>query len=244
MGPGRAAILTQQTANTMYSERIRENGIKIILVSLLYLILSVYTIVAEAQTLDIQGNYTGAAASFQTRVFTLSSDIEALDGLLVVQEGGQAGLFFGNRVIRTRIGLLGLLYSSMHVPRTINVFEVEAGINYYFLQGGSHVRTFEPYLTGGLVMDNLRFRGHYLNRGEQVNMSEPEPYLGSISMVDATIGGGIEVGLLNALQFVHLFTEVKYGMKIFETATNAAFENTTISDQLMVGLGLRFGILR
>src|SRR5690606_31955905 len=95
---------------------------------LLYLILSVYTIVAEAQTLDIQGNYTGAAASFQTRVFTLSSDIEALDGLLVVQEGGQAGLFFGNRVIRTRIGLLGLLYSSMHVPRTINVFEVEAGI--------------------------------------------------------------------------------------------------------------------
>src|SRR5690606_37925404 len=116
MGPGRAAILTQQTANTMYSERIRENGIKIILVSLLYLILSVYTIVAEAQTLDSHGNCAGAAASFQTRVFTLSSDIQALDGWLVVQEGGQSGLFFGNRVIRTPIGLLGVLNSSMHVP--------------------------------------------------------------------------------------------------------------------------------
>jgi hypothetical protein len=224
----------------MYSERIRENAIKAIVLSLFYVILSVYTLVAEAQSLDFRGNYTGAAASFQTRFFTLRSDIEALDGLQVVQEGGQAGLYFGNRAIRSHIGLVGLLYSSMRVPRTINVFEVEAGVNYYLLQG----RRVEPYLTGGLVFDNLRFRGHYLNNGEQVNMSEPEPYLGSIAMMDATVGGGVEVGLLDSFQFVHLFTEIKYGMKIFESASNAAFENTTISDQLMVGLGLRFGILR
>lgn len=239
-----AAILGYSNGKHMYSERIRENFIKAIGFSFFYVILSVYTLVAEAQTPEIMGNYTGAAVSFQTRMFTLSSDIEALDGLRVVQEGGQAGLYFGNRALRTRIGLLGLLYSSMQVPRTINVFEVEAGVNYYFLQAGREPRTFEPYLTGGLVMDNLRFRGHYLNNGEQVNMSEPEPYLGSITMVDATVGGGLEVGLLNALQFVHLFTEVKYGMKIFESANNAAFENTTVSDQLMIGLGLRFGILR
>ncbi|HEX7014709.1 MAG TPA: hypothetical protein VF191_04305 [Cyclobacteriaceae bacterium] len=223
----------------MYSERIRENYLKVIVFSLLYVVLSVYTLVAEAQTPEIMGNYTGAGVSFQTRFFSLSSDIKALDGLQVMQEGGQAGLYFGNRAVRTRIGLLGLLYSSMQVPRTINVFEVEAGVNYYFLQG----RTVEPYLTGGLVMDNLRFRGHYLN-GEKVNMSEPEPYLGSITMVDATFGGGIEVSLLESWQFVHLFTEVKYGMKIFEAANNTAFENTTVGDQLMVGLGLRFGILR
>jgi len=223
----------------MYSERIRENGCKAIVLSLFYLALSVYTLVAEAQTSEMQGNYSGAAVSFQTRVFTLSSNIEALDGLRVIQEGGQAGFYFGNSTVRTHIGLIGLLYSSMQVPHTINVFEVDGGVNYYFLRG----RTIEPYLTGGVVMDNLRFRGHYLN-SEQVNMSEPEPYLGSITVVDATVGGGIEVALLNSLQFVHLFTEVKYGMKIFESASNVALENTTVSDQLMVGLGLRFGILK
>jgi hypothetical protein len=239
MAPCAAPILACQTANIMYSERIRDNGAKAIVLSLLYVALSVYTFVAEAQTPEILGNYTGGAASLQTRIFTLTSDIEALDGLRVVQEGGQAGLYFGNSTVRTRVGLLGLLYSSMQVPRTINVFEAEAGVNYYFLPG----RTVEPYLTGGVVLDNLRLRGHYLN-SEQVNMSEPEPYLGSITVVDATFGGGIEVGLLNALQFVHLFTEIKYGMKIFESASNVAFENTTVSDQLMIGLGLRFGILR
>ncbi|MFO7257504.1 MAG: hypothetical protein DIU61_007415 [Bacteroidota bacterium] len=223
----------------MYSERIRENGAKAIVLSLFYIVLSIYTLVAKAQTPETQGNYSGAAVSFQTRAFTLSSNIEALDGLHVIQEGGQAGLFFGNSKVRTHIGLVGLLYSSMQVPRTINVFEAEAGVNYYLLPG----RTFEPYLTGGVVMDNLRFRGHYLN-SEQVNMSEPEPYLGSITAVDATFGGGVEVGLLNTFQFVHLFTEIKYGVKVFGSASNAAFENTTVSDQLMVGLGLRFGILR
>lgn len=239
-----AAILAYTNGKYMYTERIRENFIKAVWFSLFYVVLSIYTLVAEAQTPDVPGYYTGAAVSFQTRTFTLSSDIEALDGLHVTQEGGQAGLYFGNRVLRTRIGLLGLLYSSMRVPRTINVFEVEAGVNYFFLQGGLHRRRFEPYLTGGVVMDNLRFRGHYLNNGEKVNMSESEPYLGSISVVDATAGGGIEVAVLKSMQFVHLFTEIKYGMKVFETASNAAFENTTVSDQLMVGLGLRFGVLR
>ncbi|HLT82316.1 MAG TPA: hypothetical protein VKZ86_14910 [Cyclobacteriaceae bacterium] len=49
----------------MCSERIRENGIKAVVLVLFYAVLSVYTLVAEAQTPE--GQYTGGAASFQTR---------------------------------------------------------------------------------------------------------------------------------------------------------------------------------
>lgn len=245
----------------MYTERFKVNMIKGAVIILLFLGLNIHSFVAGAQTSvsttaneggyvrertrDVYGIFKGAGASFHSRIFSLKSDIPELDGLTVYQEGGQAGLFVGNRTLRARLGLLGLMYSAMRVPRTINVFEVEGGLNYYFLSASKRMRFVEPYVTSGLVFDVLRFKGHYL-AGEDVivNNSAPEPYLGSITKFDATVGGGIELGILNAEQFVHFFTEVKYGVKLSQSASNQAFENTSVSNQTMVSIGLRFGSLR
>lgn len=251
---------THKTKIVMYTERIEVNMIKGTLILGLFLLLNIYSFMAAAQTsIDVEssgdqyaqkrsrsvyGFFKGVGASFQTRVFTLKSDIPELNGLSVLQEGGQAGLFAGNRFIRARLGLLGLMYSSMRTPRTINVFEVEGGVNYYFLQASKRIRFAEPYLTTGLVYDILRFRGHYLGSEGMGNTSVPEPYLGSIRKMDATIGAGLELGLLNAQQFVHLFTEAKYGVNLSQSASNRAFENTSVSNQVMISMGLRFGTLR
>ncbi|HEY4654286.1 MAG TPA: hypothetical protein VIH22_07215 [Cyclobacteriaceae bacterium] len=243
----------------MYTDRIAFNLLKGVVLLLLFITLSLYSLLSRAQTTVspeaktdtiLEETYSGtkfrgASVSFLMRAFTLKSNIAALDGLIVVQEGGQAGFFFGNRELRGRFGLLGFLYSSMRVPRTINVFECEGALNYYPLNATGKRYTVEPYLVGGLVFDNIRFRGHYLTNGEgRRNTSIPEPYLGAIRKLDATLGAGIEIGLVNAWQFVHLFSEMKYGAKLFQTASNRVFENTTVSDQLLVSVGFRFGSLR
>lgn len=253
-------FVMHKNAKAMYTERIRVNMIKGAVILVIFLTLNIQSFIAAAQTSvtpeipateyvressnELAGIFKGAGVSFQTSVFTLKSDIPELDGLAVLQEGGQAGIFAGNRTLRGRLGLLGLMYSSMRVPRTINVFEIEGGLNYYFLSAARRLRFAEPYLTTGVVFDILRFRGHYLGSEGNDNNSAPEPYLGSIRTLDATVGAGIELGLLNARQFVHLFAEVKYGFKLMQSASDVAFRNTTVGNQSMVSLGLRFGTLR
>src|SRR5690606_16729620 len=57
----REPILGPTNATTIYSERVRDYCAKAIVLSLFYIVLSIYTLVAKAQTPETQGNNSGAA---------------------------------------------------------------------------------------------------------------------------------------------------------------------------------------
>ncbi|HEX5170856.1 MAG TPA: hypothetical protein VFW11_16895 [Cyclobacteriaceae bacterium] len=237
--------------------RIKLNMIKGAILLVLFVVLGFHSIIVKGQTSPstrkqnvrmshfsgrLGTRLKGLSGSYGIRVFTLQSNIPALNHLSVLQEGGHAGLFFGNHIWRTKVGLMGFFYSASRVPRTINVFETEIAQNFYPLNRGNKTKMIEPYLAGGLVYNNIRFKGHYNRKSnEPINMSAPEPFVGAIHKIDLSVGMGLEVGLLNNLQFVHFFTETKYGINLYQAAAANALQATSVSNQFMVTMGMRFG---
>jgi hypothetical protein len=189
--------------------------------------------------------YKGVDASFGFRTFTLNSNVPELSGLSVLEEGGQLGVVFGNNIFRTKLGLVGCFYSAGNVSRTVDLFESDASFNFYplaLLKPNSFLR---PYFTGGIVYDNVKFFGHYFNQDKgAINYSSSrEPFLGRLHQLGAVIGAGSEFEVLNNdFDFVHIFSEVKYGRSVVQKASNKNLEGTSFSDQWIVSIGVRFGI--
>lgn len=191
--------------------------------------------------------YKGLDVSFGTRISTLQSDIAALSGLDVTQEGGQAGVILGNDRVRMKAGIAGFFYSSNKVPRTIDLFQSELAFNVYPLMFLPNLQSrVHPYLAGGVVYDRTKFFGHYLSTDEApINYStSKEPYIGNTNQLRAMAGVGVEWSVLsNERDFVHLYTELKYAASMTHRASIEAFNGTVSSAQWLVNLGIRFGAL-
>lgn len=191
--------------------------------------------------------YRGVDASFGIRSFVIKSDISQLNQLAVLQEGGQVGLILGSDIVRTKIGIAGFFYSSNSVAYTVDLFESDVAVNFYPLGLLKEYKRVQPYLSGGIVYDKIKFFGHYLKEDKTpINYStSKEPYLGSLNQLRTTFGAGVEVQLLNnGRDFIQIFTEAKYGMPLTVKASGDKFANTTASNQLSVSLGVRFGANR
>lgn len=240
----------------MTALRIKLNMAKGMILAILYVVLSLYSVAANGQSLRPskmkfnskagayrQPKIKGLDATFGFRLFTLDSDLPELENLNIVQEGGSAGLVFGNRILRTKVGILGFFYSSPDVPRTINVFENEIAWNFFPLSVTKRTSIVEPYLAGGFVYNAVKFKGHYASDVDRrINTSAPEPTIGTVHKIDLSLGTGLEIGLLNNYrQFVHFFAEAKYGIKLYQDATDARLSGTSVSNQLFCSAGLRFG---
>lgn len=190
--------------------------------------------------------YKGFEASFGTRSFLMNSGIEQLNGLPILQEGGQIGVIYGNSVVRTSIGVAGFFYSGSCVPHTINLFESDLGLNFYPLNIGlNESRTIEPYLTGGVIYNRLKFFGHYLDKDKSVNYSSSiEPFLGTTHQMLASAGAGVEMTLREEYDFLQLFAEAKYGVPIVQGTKYDAFKDTSVTNQILISIGVRFGARR
>jgi hypothetical protein len=202
------------------------------------------SLVSNAQSRKAGHAYRGFTAGFGTRAFTLKSDILQISKARVVEAGGQLGVIFGNKVFRSSIGLLGIYSSVSNIVGTIDLYEAHASVNFYPL---SQIRKkqskIQPYLTGGLTYDKQKFRGHYMKKDMgTVNYSvSNEPYIGSLKQVNATIGTGLEVQLIDDSDFVHLFTEIIYGYNLSSTSKEPVMQNTSVQNQMRFAIGVRFG---
>src|SRR5688572_4773442 len=211
---------------------------------ILIIVLVIQSQIVTAQLLKNM-QFKGIDVSFGTRSFELQSDITEISSLEVMQDGGQLGVIFGNDVIRTKIGLAGFYYSSNSVCYQVDLFQSDIAFNVYPLMmiSGAYTKV-QPYLTGGAAYDKTKFFGHYLNPDKTtINYSTSKvPFLGSVNQLRGSFGAGIEYHLLdNGRDFIHFFTEIKYGKALAGKTSFAAFENTSISDQLLVNVGVRFG---
>lgn len=197
-------------------------------------------------------SYKGFEGNFGVRSFAIQSNIPEISNLEVTVEGGNAGLIFGNEVVRTKIHLLGFYYASANVGRTIDLFELEGLVNFFPLQigKGSSEKGISPYLISGFTQDNVKFSGHYLDKSDaKINYSDiDEPYLGKIMLSSATVGLGINWKLKKEdfveRSFVHLFGEVKYGIPLLSRTDRVEFAHTSINNCLAVNVGVCFGAYR
>lgn len=213
------------------------------LVSWLLIVLFLITSSVQAQFLSWLP-YKGIDVAFGTRTFKIESDIDELDGLSVLEEGGQVGLIAGTDAVRLRAGVAGWFYSANRVGRTIDLFESDLSVNFYpsELDGGNSF--VQPYLTGGLVYDRTKFYGRYLERDQgPINYSAgKEPFFGSMQQVRGSLGVGAEFSVHSGeFHFVHIFAECKYAGITVHDSSDDVLRDTRQINPMMISVGVRFG---
>lgn len=224
--------------------RIHENLFKGLVFVILFIFLLLQSFLGHAQS---GASYKGFVASFATRTAAISSDIAAINGSNLMQSGGQVGLVYGNSIVKSKIGLLGYYSSLGKSTGTTDVFTSNVAVNFYPLSLLSD-RNFliEPYFTGGLDYDRYKFYGFYLNQEPgQLNYSQAEaPFLGKLKQVNATGGVGIQVKLKDQFDFIHVFSEFRYGRNLSSKTSDPAFAETQIDNARQVIIGVSFGANR
>lgn len=228
--------------------RIQDNVFKMIVLIVLFIVLIFKSLTVDAQMYRKNEKlYKGFVANFGTRSGIISSDIQKIDKSNLLQAGGQVGFVFGNSVVRSKVGLLGYYSSTGNTPGTVDLYQSNIAVQFYPLALIMR-RTLmvEPYITGGIDYDQFKFYGYYLNREPgQSNYSQAEaPYLGKSKEVNASLGAGIEVKLKDDYDFIHLFTEVKYGHNLSGKTVAPAFAGTQITHQMQFIIGVSFGAHR
>lgn len=226
--------------------RIKINQFKAVLLGILFVALFLQTLVSTAQT-NSDRTYRGFFAGFGTRLGTVSSNIEKIHQTNIAMSGGQAGLTLGNRMVKSKVILLGYYSSTGKTAGTIDIYQSNASVNFYplaSLAGKNGI--VQPYLSASVDYDQFKFYGYYLNREPgSINYSHAEaPYLGKIKQMNATAGIGVEVSLKDQYDFIHLFSEVRFGRNLSSKSKNTAFESTSVNNQMQINVGVSFGAFR
>ena len=225
--------------------RMHENLLKVIFFIAIVMVLLFQSLFTSAQSLN-RTTYKGFNVHFGARLFTINSNIGKLDLSRIVQGGGHIGLVYGNHVVRTSVG--GGYYSSVGTTAgTIDQYEASARVNFYplffILKKSPRV---EPYVSGGVAFNNFRFYGFYINRepGNTNHSTGEAPFLGSTQQVNADFGGGVQVKILDEYDFVHFYSEIRYGHDLSSSTRSVAFADTAIKKQIQLNMGISFGICR
>lgn len=216
---------------------VPEQRIKLIIIAM-FIILGIYSC-AEAQT-NKYITQIGFEASFGQRSFTVNSNIGKINGMQAVHEGGSLGLVAGNKLFKAKIRVAGFYTSNANTPYTQELYETSVITNLYPLalikRNNSRI---QPYLTGGLVRDGIKFYGTYI---EKQNIETGyDPYLGKIKQISAQGGVGIEYQLSSHLDFIHLFAEALYRTPVSMNSTVSDFSNTSLTKFSCISFGVSFG---
>lgn len=185
----------------------------------------------------------GFEGSFGIKSFDISSNIAKIDGLDVLEEGGTIGVVAGNGIARLRLKQ-GFYYSSATVAQTVDEIRSSLGANIYPLQPFSKNAKLAPYITMSMERNLFKMYGFYGNEGtaSTTNYSVSEaPFLGKISTVQASVGAGLEYQVKTPGHYVNFFGEVRYGKNIRTITSNPFFNETSVSGQMAVSLGISYG---
>jgi len=203
--------------------------------------------IAEAQNHKLfHQHYMGLYASFGRRSFDMKSNYPQIDKSTVSLDGGQAGVIFGNRIARAEIGLLEYYSSVSNIVGTIDQHSNHAAIRFYpaGLLTKKRLRV-EPYLNAGITYNRYKFYGHYISStGSPVNYSAPDPFLGGIAQTNTSMGLGFEFNILDEYDFVHLFTELKWGKPAAKQTGSPEFTDMHLGRKTTINIGFTFGLNR
>ncbi|HEY3405736.1 MAG TPA: hypothetical protein VGK59_20270 [Ohtaekwangia sp.] len=129
--------------------------------TIVMVIVSVCSLSAVAQQYNSKRKfYVGLDVGAGTRSFKMKTDIEALKGLAVEQEGYNLGLLIGGDVLRLNFRK-GFYRAAQSVGHRIDIKESELGVNFFPVQLKPKKRYFRPYMTAGFMLTNMTFFGSY-----------------------------------------------------------------------------------
>lgn len=188
-------------------------------------------------------NQVGFEGSFGIKTFTMSSDIAQIDGLVVVEDGGNIGVGIGAGAFRLKVRQ-GYYYSSSSVAQTVDEVRSSVAANIYPMQlFGKSKSRFQPYVTGTVEHNILNMYGTYGGETSQIrNYSVSQaPFLGRINTVVASVGAGIEYKVTSPGHFISFFAEGRCGKAIQTLNTSNMFSSTATSNQVAVNIGIAFG---
>lgn len=190
--------------------------------------------------------YLGIEGSFGYTYYELSSDISRLNKLRVSYLGGTVGGVMANPRGKLKANV-GLYYSDASTPYTFDLLTGNLSANLYLLRMGQiRYHTLEPYVTGGVSLQRIKFFGTYLDDGSPKNYStSEEELLGRTVTTQFNVGLGAEYQLeSDEGGFIHLFVEVVYGIPAVMRSSREVFEHTHSINPVTLSVGISFGKIR
>jgi hypothetical protein len=219
--------------------------LKIVIIVVAILVIILQSATAQGLKQFVRDYQFGFEASFGIKTFNMTSNIAQINGLSIIEEGGNIGVGIGSGALRIKLKQ-GYYYSSSAVAHTVDEVRSSAVANIYLMQLFSKNNSrLQPYITGTMERNIFKMYGTYGENKQPRNYSVSEaPYLGSISSVVASFGAGLEYKITTPGHFVSLFAEGRCGKTINVTSTSEMFSNTAISNQVVANIGVVFGYSR
>jgi hypothetical protein len=186
----------------------------------------------------------GFEGAFGMKNFDISSNISQINNLNVTEEGGSLGVVLGAKALRVKLRQ-GYYYSSSKVTQTVDEVRSAFVTNFYPLQLIGNFKI-QPYFMGGIERNIFKMYGTYGSENSgPINYSLSEaPFLGKISSIVASVGAGVEYRVESPGHFVSLFAEGRIGKPVSAVSSNTFFQQTSISNQVIVNIGVAFGYHR
>lgn len=217
-----------------------------LLKSLFWIMITALIIVAGKSLAYGQStNYLGMQAGFGTRYFTIESNIARIDQLGTIKGGGSIGGIFGTSAIKVPVAV-GLYFQNIDALQTIDLLSLQSGVNISWLHLiGFKNSKVDVYSTTGLDFQRFTFMGTYIEpfEGEKRRRVMGEPVLGSQNILNANIGVGVEIRLIDDYDFLHLFVETNKMIPLM-TISSSSFRDTSITNVASINFGVRIGSIR
>jgi hypothetical protein len=224
--------------------RLNDNIFRGTVLMALFVTLLLKSCAADAQE---QVRYVGYEISTNLPFTKLVSDIPQLQTMRIQYTGLRVGGVLVTGGVKYK-ATIGLHYSSAALPYSFDLFTGSLTTLVYPLKMTSVKRahTIEPYILGGLRQAQNKYFGTYLSSDRDRNYSKSkEPLLGATYSTQVVGGVGIEYQLENENNnFIHFFSELNYGLPIFEAASCRAFAETRMTSSWAITFGVNFGIVK
>jgi hypothetical protein len=188
--------------------------------------------------------YRGFEIALGFPTYTLQSNIPQLDHLQATFIGSTLGGVLANQVGKVKANI-GVYYSGSSVPYTIDMLQGGISGNLYLLRLNQvKFHLVEPYATVGLSHQQAKFYGTYLHQDGYTNSSvSTEPLLGRTGWTQLSMGTGAEFQLENDNdRFIHLFTELCYGVPFQFDRSAGEFAKTRNNNPWWIAVGINFGV--
>ncbi|NJM25875.1 MAG: hypothetical protein HC859_10730 [Bacteroidia bacterium] len=178
----------------------------------------------------------GLEGSLGAKSFSLTSDLTQLDGVRMRQAGGSLGFVVGLSEVQLR-PRLGFYYGE--AGQTHSQW-IDAGLDLQVYprqlirkQG----KRFQPYIVSGLSRGTVKLDGMY--SGEQT-----APVPGKLIVTSLAAGAGFEFRFPQAMDFICLFSQLKYQVPLNYEASTSALNHTKVMQSMTLNVGISFGAIR
>ncbi len=243
----------------------------LILTSLLITISYVQTF-AQWYPRNAKPFYAGLVSRLGTRSLNLSSDLDDIKKMSLLQSGTSFGFMAGNRMFEVTANM-GIFNASSGELKAPKLKDFEVNFEWEPLRFGTKKqKPFGIYLLAGLNNGSMKLSGSYTPPPKKElpilvctcpligppppNPSDPdvvasdkpdaappkESYEGQVSTTRVNLGLGLQSIVAKNGRFLRLFAEVKYGAAISYKASNPILEKTKAASQLSIDFGMAVGI--